>query len=53
LRKNYHRSRIQIDGGINPETVKKAKEAGADILVAGNFILASDDIAQAIKILRG
>jgi ribulose-phosphate 3-epimerase len=29
---------IQIDGGINPETAKTVKDAGATILVAGNYI---------------
>ena len=43
---------IQVDGGINPETGKKALEAGADILVAGSYIMKSDDIVQAIKSLK-
>lgn len=29
---------IEVDGGINPETAKLCKEAGADILVAGSYI---------------
>ena len=43
---------IQVDGGINPETGKKALEAGADILVAGSYIMKSQDIVQAIKSLK-
>jgi len=43
---------IQVDGGINPETGKKALEAGADILVAGSYIMKTDDIVQAIKSLK-
>ena len=43
---------IQVDGGINPETGKKAIEAGADILVAGSYIMKSPDIVQAIKSLK-
>lgn len=30
--------RIEIDGGINAETGKKAKEAGCDTLVAGSYV---------------
>jgi ribulose-phosphate 3-epimerase len=29
---------IEIDGGINPETAKIVKDAGATVLVAGNYI---------------
>ncbi|MDD5503224.1 MAG: ribulose-phosphate 3-epimerase, partial [Candidatus Thermoplasmatota archaeon] len=29
---------IEIDGGINPETAKVVKDAGATVLVAGNYI---------------
>ena len=33
---------IEVDGGINAETGKKAKEAGANILVAGSYIFNGD-----------
>jgi ribulose-phosphate 3-epimerase len=42
-------SKIEIDGGINPETAKKAKEAGANILVAGAYIFGSLDIEKIIE----
>jgi len=29
---------IEVDGGINDETAKLVKEAGANILVAGSYI---------------
>ncbi len=32
---------IEIDGGVNMETGKLLVEAGADVLVAGNFVFAS------------
>ena len=41
--------RIEVDGGINPETVAKAVSYGADTLVAGNAIFAKPDRAKAIK----
>jgi ribulose-phosphate 3-epimerase len=44
---------IEIDGGINAETAGMAREAGADVLVAGNYIFSSEDRAAAIRSLRG
>lgn len=42
---------IEVDGGINKETGKLAKEAGADILVAGSFIF-KNDIKTSIEALK-
>ncbi len=49
LREKFPNAIIQIDGGINLETGKLAIEAGANILVAGNAIWQSDDIAETIS----
>ncbi|MCE3286727.1 MAG: ribulose-phosphate 3-epimerase [Gaiellaceae bacterium] len=35
--------RLQVDGGINAETARAARNAGADLLVAGSAIFWSDD----------
>lgn len=43
---------IQVDGGINLETGKRLLDAGADILVAGNFIFKSADPVGTIKALK-
>jgi len=43
---------IEIDGGINYETAKLAKAAGANVLVAGSFIFGSKDPKETIKKLR-
>ena len=43
---------IEVDGGINIETVDKVKEAGADILVAGSAIISADDYKEAISKLK-
>lgn len=43
---------IQVDGGINAETVRICTSLGADSLVAGNYIYKSCDIEYAIKSLR-
>lgn len=53
LRKACPGCTIEFDGGVNPETAKKAKEAGASLLVAGNYIFGSADIKRAIETLRG
>ncbi len=44
---------IEIDGGINAETAVLAREAGVDVLVAGNYIFSAANRAQAIKNLQG
>lgn len=41
--------RIQVDGGINAETIAQAHAAGADLLVSGSAIFWSDDPAAAFR----
>lgn len=43
---------IEVDGGINVDAAKQVKEAGADVIVAGNYIMSSPDRRIAIKRLR-
>jgi ribulose-phosphate 3-epimerase len=43
---------IEIDGGVNDKTGKQCIEAGADILVAGDYIFRSNDFKAAIASLR-
>ncbi len=43
---------IEVDGGVNGETGKLCREAGADILVAGSYLFGHEDIAERIKTLR-
>lgn len=43
---------IEVDGGINIETVDKVKEGGADILVAGSAIISANDYKEAISKLK-
>ena len=46
---------LEVDGGINPDTSKQVREAGADVLVAGTatFKGGPDAYADNIKMLRG
>jgi ribulose-phosphate 3-epimerase len=41
--------RIEVDGGINGDTAPAAREAGADLLVAGSAIFWKDDPAAAYR----
>lgn len=43
---------IQVDGGINAETAKLAVKAGADVLVAGSYIINSANRAEIIEKLK-
>ena len=51
--KNF-KTQIEIDGGINFETAKMAKEAGADILVSGTTIFKENggNLKKNIQLLR-
>ena len=43
---------IEIDGGVNTSNYKKLIEAGADVLVAGNAVFASENPIETIKELK-
>jgi ribulose-phosphate 3-epimerase len=43
---------VQIDGGINDDTIEAAAEAGVDCFVAGSAVYAADDPAKAVADLR-
>ena len=43
---------IEIDGGVNQQNAKPLLEAGADVLVAGNFVFSSPDPVRVIKDLK-
>lgn len=44
-----HRYRIEVDGGIGPDTVAATVAAGADTLVAGSAVFGRDDRAAAAR----
>ncbi len=52
LRKFSKEVIIEVDGGIDPATAKKCKEAGADLLVSGGYIFSNDSPKGAIKKLK-
>lgn len=43
---------IEVDGGMNPENARLARDSGANIFAAGSYILKSGDTERAIKELK-
>jgi len=43
---------IEVDGGIAPDTIEAAAEAGADVFVAGSAVYGAADPARAVRALR-
>lgn len=45
-------AKIQIDGGVTMENAKPLFDAGADVLVAGNFVFSSENPIETIEKLK-
>lgn len=43
---------IEVDGGITPDTIRQAHEAGANIFVSGSYIVKADDVKNAVATLQ-
>jgi len=43
---------IQVDGGLNPDTIPRVVEAGADVLVAGSAVFHSEDPAEMVRKIK-
>ena len=43
---------VEIDGGINIDTAKLAKKAGANVLVAGTAVYSENNVLENIKLLK-
>jgi ribulose-phosphate 3-epimerase len=52
IQKTGSKALIEVDGGVNLHTGAQLVEAGADILVAGNAIFASDDPLETIRQMK-
>ena len=44
---------IGIDGGVNAETAKLCRDAGANLLIAGSYVFKADDRKERLESLRG
>lgn len=42
---------IEVDGGINSDTIKQAYQAGANLFICGSYLQKSKDVKAAIKTL--
>jgi ribulose-phosphate 3-epimerase len=51
-RENGFKYHIEVDGGLNDVTVKKAAGAGAEVIVAGNYIFKSKDYKRTMDSLK-
>ena len=49
---NNYKYVINIDGGINADTISLAKESGVDMVVSGSYICKSSDFDERIKLLK-
>ncbi len=45
-------ARLEVDGGINRQTIAAVRQAGADVFVAGNAVFTAPDLAAEIAALR-
>jgi ribulose-phosphate 3-epimerase len=52
IRRKNPNTLIEVDGGINLETGKQSVEAGASVLVAGNFLFTSDNPKNLINQMK-
>lgn len=43
---------LEVDGGINAETAPLAVNAGADVLVAGNYLFSAEDMGARVKEIK-
>jgi ribulose-phosphate 3-epimerase len=43
---------IEVDGGVTSDTIKLIKEAGANMLVSGSFILKSNNVKESMDKLK-
>jgi len=47
-KKNGYKYLIEVDGGVNDETVKLCKDAGIDIVVAGSYVMNAENRKERI-----
>jgi ribulose-phosphate 3-epimerase len=52
IRENHTSTLIEIDGGVSLENAPLLSQAGADVLVAGNTVFASDNPPDTIRLLK-
>lgn len=49
IERNHAQTKIEIDGGVNADNAQALVAAGADVLVAGNFVFSSQNPSKTIE----
>jgi ribulose-phosphate 3-epimerase len=52
VRDGEHAVWVQVDGGVDEETIGRCAEAGADVFVAGSAVYGADDPGEVVRRLR-
>jgi ribulose-phosphate 3-epimerase len=52
VRDGEHAVWLQVDGGVDEDTIGRCAEAGADVFVAGSAVYGEKDPAAAVTALR-
>jgi ribulose-phosphate 3-epimerase len=52
VRDGQHAVWVQVDGGVDEQTIGRCAEAGADVFVAGSAVYNADDPADVVRRLR-
>ena len=52
VRDGQHRIWVQVDGGVDADTIERCADAGADVFVAGSAVYGAHDAAGAVRRLR-
>jgi ribulose-phosphate 3-epimerase len=52
VRDGEHRIWVQVDGGVDADTIGRCADAGADVFVAGSAVYGAEDAGAAVRQLR-
>ncbi len=52
IRRDLPASAIELDGGVTPEIARRAREAGADIVISGSYLWGAPDFLHAYEELK-
>ena len=51
IKKINPRVKVIVDGGMNPQTIRQAAQAGADFFITGSYTTKADNPKKALKTL--
>ena len=53
IQDNNYNVLLEVDGGINLETSKLVRDAGANVLVSGSYLFKQSNMSDGVKALKG